>query len=88
MKRDPKDKSVYIECVSDCEILRVSKISWDDTKDYFIYEIAIFSRAKRYNWAYRLRQIWQILRYGNPYNDNIIFESEEFEDFKQKINSL
>ena len=86
--KDPKDKLEYIECVSDCEVLRIAKISWDDVKDYYIYEIAIFSRAKRYGFWYRLRQIWEIIRYGNPYNDNIIFEPDEFETFKTKINSI
>lgn len=82
------DKTEYFDCVSDCEILRIAKIKWDDNPDYFIYELAIFSRAKRYGFIYRLKQIWQILRYGNAYNDNIIFEKEQFENFKRIINEF
>ena len=81
------NKTEYVECVSDCEILRIAKIKWDNN-DYSIYELAIFSRAKRYGLLYRLRQIWQILRYGNPYNDNILFEPEEFAKLKKIINKL
>ncbi len=82
-----EDKTEYFECVSDCEILRIAKIKWGNP-DYFIYELAIFSRAKRYGFLYRLRQVWQILRYGEPFNDNIIFEPEQFVKFKKTINTL
>jgi hypothetical protein len=78
----------YFDCISECEVLRIAVERDREHSELDLFEIAIYSRHPDVNWKARFRHIWRILRYGKPFNDNIVFERDTFERFKQSINKI
>lgn len=37
------------------------------------------------SWKYKLKCIWQILKHGRPYGDEIVLEKKELEELKQYV---
>ncbi len=76
----------YIECICDGHALRITH---DTDPDWDYFEVAVLSVGKpAYSFGYRLRQIWNIIRTGQPYGDQIIFERKDFDRLKKIILDL
>lgn len=84
---DKTTKRNYFECMCDSEIFTVTAES-DPQFEYI--EMAMWSRGKgnSYAWKQKLRHVWQILRYGEPFADQIVFTKEEFARFKKFVGEI
>jgi hypothetical protein len=71
----------YFDCECDNDLFRV----WNDEN---WIEIAIFERPKSISFLTRLRYIWRIIRYGEPYNDQIVMNKDEFNRFRDYLNGI
>ena len=79
-------KRKYIDCICDGCALRITQ---DTEEGYEYFEIAVVLVGKpAYSFGYRLRQIWNIIRTGQPYGDQIVFEKEDYDKLKKFINEL
>jgi len=46
------------------------------------YYVSIFSNGGSTGWKSKLKQIWHIIRTGEPYRDYMIFNQQEFDKLK------
>ena len=37
------------------------------------------------SWRYRLKNIWQILKHGRPYGDEVILENKDLIELKEYV---
>lgn len=57
-------------------------IWWDEEFDWDTVELSFWESPRaRYGWREKLKHIWQIIRYGTPYSDHILFDADEAELF-------
>lgn len=74
------DNKLYLQCSCASEVMLVERD--DEIDSYFI---AIFDRANVRSWSNKFRQIWHIIRYGEPYSDHIVLDKENIEQLEQFI---
>lgn len=74
------ENKLYLQCSCHSEVMLFER---DDEIDS--YYIAIFRQHSDTSWKYRIRQIWQIIRYGEPYSDNIVLDKEGIEKLEEFI---
>jgi hypothetical protein len=62
---DPIEKMVRCDC--GCSVLHMEFF-----KDEQALTLSMYERGLDHPWKYRLKYIWDILRYGRPYADSIV----------------
>lgn len=80
-------RTAFIRCDCDSEILVVRYDSDFDILDLCIYETRT-SVKHNMNWYQKLRYIYQLLRYGQPYTDQILLQRKQIEELTGFLNSL
>ena len=65
----------FIECACIGEGISISK--WDDEEEIYMSWFVEGHGAGRYAWRYRLQHIWQIIRKGYPYLDDLILSKQD-----------
>jgi len=84
MTHDDRER-FYIDCTCGCSTIRITY--W---KDWPEIDFAIL----RYrNWSgtsfrERLRHIWDIIKYGDPWADEICLEIQDLDDLIKKLQSF
>lgn len=80
-------RTAFIRCGCDSEILVVRYDNELDMIDLCIYETRT---SLKYNtsWWQRIRYIYQMLRYGQPYTDQMILHRNQIEELKAFLNSI
>ena len=86
-KKDPKNnyRTLFIRCDCHSEVL---VIDYDDS--FKMIELSVFSSlisSKMSIWQ-KIRYIYQILKYGKPYTDQIILHKNQIDELKAFLNSL
>ena len=69
------------------EYLVVEKYEGYEMGDFAV-SLGIFRHRRDISWSNRLRHIWQIIRKGMPYSDDMYLERETYKDFVKFINSI
>jgi len=64
LKRKPKLEKHYFECMCGHAILSVYRDEWDEYTDYVA--LVVYGEHTP-GWKDRLRHVWSILRYGEPW---------------------
>jgi hypothetical protein len=88
VKKDQKlnnYRTLFIRCDCHSEVL---VIDYDGT--FQLIELSIFSSlisSKMSLWQ-KIRYIYQILRYGKPYTDQLILHKKQIDELKSFLNSL
>ena len=72
--------SKYIGCDCGSEVLRIEYD--DETKEFYI---GVYQLIKQYSWRDKLHYIWQILRKGEPYGDQICLRKNSALELKEYI---
>lgn len=68
-----KEKKIYLHCQCGCSILHLEK-----DEDFGVEVCMILFKTMRCNsWHYRLRQIWKIIRTGEPYEDQFLLRKQD-----------
>lgn len=80
-------RTVFIECDCESEILVARYDSAIDMLDLCIYETKSSISHRMTLWQ-KIRYIYQILRYGQPYTDQMILHRNQIEELKVFLNSL
>lgn len=78
---------VFIRCDCDSEVLAARYDSEFDMLDLCIYETKSSFSHKMTLWQ-KLQYIYQLLRYGQPYTDQMILQREQIEELKAFLCSL
>jgi len=71
----------FFDCAGGCHIMR---LEYDDEEDVFYLCVFGFVHS-RIPWRTRFRHIWNILRFGTPYSDHIVFSEETAESLADTI---
>ena len=86
-KKDPKNnyRTLFIRCDCHSEVLVI-----DYDHSFKMIELSVFSSlisSKMSLWQ-KIRYIYQILKYGKPYTDQIILHKNQIDELKAFLNSL
>jgi hypothetical protein len=67
------EKKIYLHCQCGCSVLHLEK-----DEDFGVELCMILFKTMRCNsWHYRLRQIWKIIRTGEPYEDQFVLRKQD-----------
>lgn len=77
-----ESKREYFNCTCGCGAILMESVPEDDEISLSIWEQRY---SKSYGWGDRLRQIWNILRKGYVYADDIILEKKDALLLGQKL---
>lgn len=77
----------FIRCDCDSEVLVVKYDGEFDILDLCIYETRSSLSYKMTLWQ-KLRYIYQLFKYGQPYTDQMILKREQIEELKGFLNNL
>jgi len=77
------ERMVYVECSCGGEVV---KIEYD--KEVDSYYFAVFTLDGRRSWRNRLRQIWHIIKTGEPYSDNAVISSNDMNKVVEFIDQI
>lgn len=80
-------RTAFIRCDCDSEILVVRYDSEFDMLDLCIYETRS-SVKHNMTWIEKIKYIYQLLRYGQPYTDQMLLKREQIEELKSFLDSL
>jgi len=72
--------SKYIGCDCGAEVLQIEYD--DETKEFYL---GIYQMIKRYSLKDKLHYIWQIIRKGEPYGDQIVLSKNRAIELKEYI---
>ena len=65
----------WIECACHCHAVQVHQ--FDDDHDCVFVSLWSRGQENHTGWRQRLRHIWHIVRYGSPYNDEVVLHRDE-----------
>jgi hypothetical protein len=86
-KKDLKNnyRTLFIRCDCHSEVL---VIDYDGI--FKMIELSVFSSlvSSRISLWQKIRYIYQILRYGKPYTDQIILHEKQIDELREFLNSL
>ena len=69
-----REKEAFVPCSCGSEGLHVFKFKQDKELYISIWELG-YGKDNRLSWKQRIRYIWQILKDGRPYGDQIVLDS-------------
>jgi hypothetical protein len=87
-KRNPKKldyRSIFIRCNCHTELLILDYDGECDMVELSIYELVKVSKTSLWQ---KFRHIYRVLRYGQPYTDQIILGRDQINELKAFINNL
>lgn len=90
-KNKPNQKSdfrtVFIRCDCQNEVL---VLAYD--AEYSVIDLCIYQTTNSFKdkmgWWQKLRYIYQTLKYGQPFNDQIILQKKQIEELKAFLNTI
>jgi len=71
--------TVYVDCDCRCRVLRA-----EYDKEFGLM-ISIYHSSSKYPLVHKLRQIFHIIKYGHPYEDEITLSKETSQKFIEDI---
>ena len=77
MTASPPEIQEFISCDCNTDGLFLSHMSDDDNG--FVYVSMWVDAPGQINWRHRLRHIWHIIRYGDPYSDQVVLDRKSVE---------
>jgi hypothetical protein len=80
-------RTAFIRCDCDSEVLVVRYDGEFESIDLCIYQ-SHTSFYHKMSWYQKLRYIYQVLRHGEPYTDQIMLQKNQVEELKGFLNSL
>lgn len=80
-------RTAFIRYDCDSEVLVVRYDGEFESIDLCIYQ-SHNSFCHKMSWYQKLRYIYQVLRYGQPYTDQIMLQKNQVEELKGFLNSL
>lgn len=86
-KKTNNFRAAFIRCDCESEILVVRYDGEFDALDLCIYETQT-SIKHNMSWYQKLRYIYQLLRNGQPYTDQLILKREQIEELKAFLQTV
>lgn len=73
--------------ICSCHSEAVSVLKYNDENELYI---SFWSQgyASKPSWYFRLRQIWQIIKNGHPYSDQVVLDKKNSIELSNKIREL
>lgn len=78
-----ENKSIYVDCSCGAEVL---KIEYDEEIDSYYF--GVFHMNGERSWKNKWKQIWHIIRYGEPYSDNMVLRSKDTDAIIEFIDQI
>jgi hypothetical protein len=78
--KDYKEKYIKCDCCAECSVLKITEVplyTEDKKVDYMIHMCIYKCRQNKFPLVYKLRLIWNIIRYGEPYDDDIVISKKD-----------
>ena len=78
--KDYKEKYIKCDCCSECSVLKVTEsplYNIDKKIDYLIHLCIYKCKQNKFPLSHKLKLIWCIIRYGEPYDDDIVISRED-----------
>jgi hypothetical protein len=87
VKKDQKNnyRTLFIRCDCHSEVLVI-----DYDGSFKMIELSIFSSLLSFKMSFwqKIRYIYQIIKYGKPYTDQIILHQKQIDELKAFLNSI
>jgi len=80
-------RTIFIRCSCQSEMLVLDYDGEFDIVDLSIYKIDL-SYKYIMSWYQKARYIYQILRYGQPYSDQIVLDRKQINELKTFLDSI
>ena len=75
-----REKYIKCDCVGECSVLKVTEVpmyNMDEKVDYEILMSIYKKRCNKFSFIHKLKLIWHIIKYGEPYDDDIVISRED-----------
>jgi hypothetical protein len=72
-------KELHLTCSCHTHELHIER-DMDDTVPMWFGSFWIRGYSGKHDWKFRARMIWQILKTGTPYGDEIVLERKDMEE--------
>lgn len=81
-----KDGELYVECGCHTHALHFDR---DSDPTVTVWYVSFWQRgyASTAGWLWRLRYIWQIIKTGRPYGDEVVLDRRQMEELSNYINN-
>lgn len=70
----------YHDCDCLCKVIRIER-----DKDYGVFFSIYNQGSNKFSWGYKLRLIWHVLKYGEPYEDEVVLSKESAKSLAEDI---
>jgi len=86
-------EELYIkcDCVGECSVMKVTKVLFDgdgNDKNFDVNFVIYSSKKNKFPLAHKLKHIWNIVRFGEPYDDQIVISKEDTIKLTEFLNQL
>ena len=89
---DYKEKYIKCDCCDECSVLKITECPWYDYKDnrtdYTIHLCIYKCNQNKFPLAYKLKVIWNVIRYGVPYDDDIVISRKDSIELSNYLNNI
>ena len=85
--KNHNQRTIFIRCGCQSEILVLHYDGEIDMIDLSMYEIDVSYKYRMSLWQ-KIRYIYQVIRYGQPYTDQIVLNRQQIDELKTFINEI
>jgi len=89
--KDYKELYIKCDCCDECSVLKIteSPLYTEDKKvDYMIHMCIYKCNQNKFPLGHKLKLIWNIIRYGVPYDDVIVISREDSNKVSKYLKDL
>jgi len=88
-----KEKYIKCDCIGECTVLKVTEVPFyntdnNKTDEYNIHMSMYVHRKSKFPLGHKLKLIWHIIRYGAPYDDQIVISKEDSIELSNFLNEI
>ena len=80
-------RTIFIRCGCQSEMLVLDYDGEVDMIDLSMYEIDVSYKYRMSLWQ-KIRYIYQVIKYGQPYTDQIVLNRQQIDELKTFINEI
>ncbi len=84
-KAEIQDRTYY-DCVCGCSTIRM--ILWHDWPEEVDFSILRYANWGKPGWKQRLSHIWEIIKTGTPWADELVLSLEDMERFNKDLGEV
>ena len=91
-KKDYKEIYIPCDCCDTCSVIKFTELpvyNHKNKKEDYLINVCVYKcRQDKFPMIQRLRAIWNIIRFGEPYDDDIVVSRDDALKISKFINEL